>query len=75
MSTAYFDAVMADNPLGYWRLDKIGAATSGEEVEDSSGNDLHGTLNFGSQPDGFQPWGYALEIDGALVWTDDLVLE
>lgn len=22
-----------------------------------------------------QPWGYALEIDGALVWTDDLVLD
>ena len=22
-----------------------------------------------------QPWGYAMEIDGALVWTDDLVLE
>ena len=22
-----------------------------------------------------QPWGYAVEIDGALVWTDDLVLE
>ena len=22
-----------------------------------------------------QPWGYAVEIDGALVWTDDLVLD
>lgn len=22
-----------------------------------------------------QPWGYAVEVDGALVWTDDLVLE
>jgi hypothetical protein len=22
-----------------------------------------------------QPWGYAMEIDGALVWTDDLLLE
>jgi hypothetical protein len=22
-----------------------------------------------------QPWGYGVEIDGALVWTDDLVLE
>lgn len=22
-----------------------------------------------------QPWGYAVEIDGAIVWTDDLVLE
>ena len=22
-----------------------------------------------------QPWGYAVEVDGALVWTDDPVLE
>jgi hypothetical protein len=22
-----------------------------------------------------QPWGYAVEIEGALVWTDDLVLD
>lgn len=22
-----------------------------------------------------KPWGYAVEVDGALVWTDDLVLE
>ena len=35
----YFDVVMADTPVGYWRLGE----TSGTTAFDSSGNLLHGT--------------------------------
>ncbi len=39
----YPQAVLADNPLGYWRLDE----TCGGTVYDSSGNGLSGQINGG----------------------------
>ncbi|MQA92849.1 MAG: hypothetical protein GEU90_21935 [Gemmatimonas sp.] len=37
--------------------------------------EVHG-VSLADEPSAeIQPWGYAVEIDGALVWTDDLVLD
>ena len=64
----YAQAVLADRPLGYWRLDD--AATSGCVV-DSSGNGLNGTPNggiTGNQPGAFTSFGdndAATAFDGA----------
>lgn len=62
MTTAYRDAVLADSPGGYWRLDMVGAAANGQAVPDSSSNDHHGALVLSAEP-GFAPYGAATMIE------------
>lgn len=41
---SYSTEVIADLPLGYWRHDEVGGASSGDELADASGNDRPVTL-------------------------------
>jgi hypothetical protein len=62
---SYESTVMALNPVLYWRLDESSVAVDGDQVTDISGNDLHGTLDYGgSSP--LQVYGNASPIE-----TDD----
>ena len=66
---AYSDVILADSPVGYWKLDE----TSGTTATDSSANSNDGTIS-GSPTMGanglvFEPSGKCIDFDG----TDDVV--
>jgi hypothetical protein len=73
MSTAYFDAVMADAPLAYYPLDRVGTAANGDEIEDISGNDYHATLCYRNASGSMEPYGRATGIETSTasrgMWT------
>jgi hypothetical protein len=56
----YEQAVLADTPTLYYRLDQLGLGVNGESVPDLSGNGLDGTLAFtGDAP----AWGHVSPIE------------
>lgn len=59
---SYESVKLAAVPTLYWRLDRVGSATNGDEITDLSGNDLHGTLvHSGSSP--VPPYGHSSPIE------------
>jgi hypothetical protein len=60
----YASEVLADNPVGYWRLNEL----SGTTAFDSSGKGFNGTYIGGvtlGQPSAFPPLGTAVAFDGS----------
>lgn len=64
MSDEYQNAVIADGPVVYYRLDQLGFGSNGESVPDSSGNPLDATLTFTGS---MGTWGHPspIETDGS----------
>lgn len=58
---AYADEVLADSPLGYWKLDE----TSGTTVADSSGNGRDGVLTGSPGRSAGAPPGGGFDFDGS----------
>lgn len=67
---SYSEAVLDDNPIGYWRLGE----TSGSTAIDSSGNGLHGTYHGGvglGEPGASQTNAdFAVSFDGSNAYVD-----
>jgi hypothetical protein len=61
MSTEYRDAVLADTPALYYRVDMVGGASDGDPVPDSSVSGLNGSVVFLNSPT--EPYGYASPIE------------
>src|ERR1044072_5175247 len=62
---SYESTMSSLNPVLYWRLDESSVASDGDTITDISGNDLHGTLDYGgSSP--LQVYGNTSPIE-----TDD----
>jgi hypothetical protein len=54
---------LADTPALFWRFDMVGPPTNGDEVEDLSGNDLHGTLEYIQSGGAIVAYGYPSPIE------------
>jgi hypothetical protein len=65
MSTEYQDAVLADSPAVYLRLDETGTDTDGATWPDSSGNGLDGTQVYSGGGDVARGYTSPIETDGS----------
>jgi hypothetical protein len=63
MSTAYRDAVLADSPLVYLRMDETGAASHLMSIEDSSGNGRDGKLFYVDASGSYAPLGHPSGVE------------
>lgn len=54
---SYFDEIIADTPLSYWRHDEVGTAVNGDEITDSSGNNKPVTLCYANASGTLLPYG------------------
>lgn len=61
MSLLYQEKQLDLGPSLYWRCDRVGAASEGDEITDLSGNDIHGELSFAAG--GGEPYGFASPVE------------
>lgn len=59
----YQESVLADTPALYWRLDKTGPPADEDQIDDLSGNALHGELDYVSLGGSLTTYGFASPIE------------